>query len=53
MKEKNCKTCKFGKDMKYRQRLCRRRNEMQPELYSCPDYVERRLEKTAVKDGRN
>lgn len=30
-----CKDCKFGKDVGYRQVLCEKTNEFQPELYSC------------------
>lgn len=31
-----CKDCEFGKDVGYRQVLCGKTNEFQPELYSCP-----------------
>lgn len=34
-----CKNCEFGKDVGYRQVLCKKSNEFQPELYSCPRFV--------------
>lgn len=30
-----CKDCQFGKDVGYRQILCKKTNEFQPELHSC------------------
>lgn len=53
MEEKNCKTCRYGKDMEYRQCLCRRHNEIQAELYSCPDYEHWLWKKQVTDNGWN
>ena len=46
MDEKICKTCRYGKDMGYRQVICNKTNEWQSELYSC----ERWAPKEETKD---
>nr|DAH22062.1 MAG TPA: Protein of unknown function (DUF4051) [Caudoviricetes sp.] len=51
--EKNCKTCRHGKDMLYRQRLCQKSNEIQSELYSCPYYEHWLWRKQVTDNGRN
>jgi hypothetical protein len=45
MGEKHCKTCRYSKDMLYRQVICNKTNEWQSELYSCEGWA------TKEKDG--
>lgn len=43
--QKICKNCRFGKEAGYRQVICGKKNEWQPELYSCEYFDEKEKKK--------
>ena len=39
--ETNCKNCQFGKPAGYRQVICQKKNQFEPELSSCGYWKEK------------